>query len=242
MAHLTRPAVVERYGAHPDQLIELRLPEGIGPHPTVVLIHGGFWRHQYLRDTLDRLAIDFPARGIGSANIEYRRVGSGGGGMATLEDVRSALQLVAGLPGVDATRIVVVGHSAGGHLALWAASPSGAGVPLRLAVSLAGVTDLARGRIDRLGDGAVDAFLGGVDPDPISPIAQLPLGTPSLCVHGSDDANVPVEYSVRFVEAATAAGDSAELIVGDGDDHFAPIDPTHALWGATQLRIEEALE
>lgn len=240
-AHLTHAPEVHRYGAHADQLLELRLPNGEGPHPAAVLLHGGFWRHHWLRDTLDPIALDLPQYGVASVNAEYRRVGAGGGGTATLEDVRTAIATTAELPGVDPDRLVVIGHSAGGQLALWAASRAGAATPIRLAASLAGVTDLDRGRLDRLGDGAVDAFLGGIDTSPFSPISLLPLGTPSLCVHGTEDEVVPVDYSERFVDAATVAGDTTELIVGDGDDHFAPIEPSHRLWHATRSRVVAAL-
>ncbi len=239
VSHLRHPARLERYGPLEDQRIELRTPEGPGPHPTVALLHGGFWRHYWTADTLDLLASDLPSRGLASANVEYRRVGTGGGPDATPSDVAAALRHLAADDAVDATRLAVVGHSAGGHLALWAAGR--AGVPLRLAVSLAGVTDLERARREGLGNGAVDAFLGTNANSSLSPMELLPLGVPSLCVHGREDTDVPFAYSERFVDAARAAGDDATLLRGDGADHFAPIDPSHALWAETLAALLDAL-
>ena len=132
------PARQIAYGDHPDQVGNLHLPAGDrdGPWPAVVLIHGGFWRYGWDRTLMTPLARDLAARGIAAWNIEYRRVGQEGGGWpGTLEDVAAAADAVVGLEGVDASRVATVGHSAGGHLALWLAArhrlPAGAPAPIR---------------------------------------------------------------------------------------------------------------
>ena len=122
------------YGDHPDQVGNLHLPLGEGPWPTVVLVHGGFWKWGWDRTLMTRLAHDLANRGFAVWNIEYRRVGQEGGGWpGTFEDVAAAVDGIAGLDGVDAGRVVTIGHSAGGHLALWLAArhriPVGVGGP-----------------------------------------------------------------------------------------------------------------
>ena len=241
-SHLTAPPVVHRYGPHPDQLGELRLPPGPGPFPVVALLHGGFWRHPWLRDTLDPLAVDLTANGFATWNIEYRRTGLGGGGATTMADVAAALDHLGNLEApLDIGRVAAVGHSAGGQLALWAAGTPETRQSLAFVVSIAGVTDLIAARSEGLGDEAVHAFMGSADLEPFSPRHLLPLGTPSLCVHGTADDAVPVHFSEDFVEAAFAAGDRAELLVIDGADHFDPIDPGSVSWERTRAHIEEAL-
>ena len=160
------------------------------------------------------LARDLAARGIAAWNIEYRRVGQEGGGWpGTLEDVAAAADAVVGLEGVDASRVATVGHSAGGHLALWLAArhrlpegAPGAGPRLRPlgAVSQAGVSDLVAGARAGLGGGACQALLGG-EPDDVperyavaSPAALLPLGVPQLLVHGARDDLVPRRSEPRL--------------------------------------------
>ncbi|NIR35894.1 MAG: alpha/beta hydrolase, partial [Actinobacteria bacterium] len=113
------------YGPLPDQVADLRLPDGPGPHPVAVVLHGGFWRDVWTRDLMDGIAVDLTRRGWATWNIEYRRVGSGGGFPETLEDVAAAIDHLDGLAGdrsLDVATVVTVGHSAGGHLALWAAA------------------------------------------------------------------------------------------------------------------------
>jgi len=243
-----------RYGEDQSQFVELTLPvSASGPLPVAVVIHGGFWRSAYALDLGRPLAATLPDRGWAALNIEYRRVGNGGGYPATLDDVAAAIDLlaVAGLAAarekgldLDLTRVVTIGHSAGGHLAAWAAtrlgqdpgSPgSGPAVAVSAVVSQAGVLDLRASARDGLGADAAQAFLGG-DPDTVpgrydevSPIERLPLGVPTLCVHASADGNVPISQSERFVEAAEAAGDDTELSTVDGD-HFVVIEPRDPSW------------
>jgi acetyl esterase/lipase len=239
------PAPVVRYGAHPDQVANLHLPAGDPPFPVVALLHGGFWRDRWDRTLMTPLAIDLARRGFAAWNIEYRRVGQEGGGWpGTLDDVRAALGALASVPEIDATRAVAVGHSAGGHLALWAAArcrdPRLAGV-----VGLAAVTDLELAR--RTNADAIDGFVGGSPaemPDryaEASPRALLPLGVPQVLVHGAADDVVPAELSESYAAAARAAGDDAELVLVAGSDHFDVVDPEHDAWQAVVARLERLL-
>ncbi len=244
------------YGGHPDQCGDLHLPTGDGPWPLVILIHGGFWKVPWDRTLMTPLADDLPARGLAAWNVEYRRLGQEGGGWpGTLDDVAAAADAVAGLDDVDPTRVVTVGHSAGGHLALWLAArrriaPGQPGaapvVQPRAAVSLAGVADLARGAADDLGDGACAALLGGQPgevPDryaAASPIELLPLAVPVLLVHGAADDIVPPGQSRAFARSAAIAGDEVEL-VELAADHFDVIEPTHAAWAVVGDRLPQLL-
>ena len=238
------------YGGHPSQFIEIHRPEGDGPHPVVVLIHGGFWRLPWDRGLMRPLAADLVGRGFTAVNVEYRRLGEQGGGWpGTCQDVAAALTAAAS--GLDVGGLALVGHSAGGHLALWAArhAPS----PVRLVVSQAGVADLRQAARDRL-DGGADRwpaafeFMGG-EPAEVpdyalaSPIELLPLGPTvhQLVVHGDADDRVPFQQSADYVAAARAAGDSAELAAFTGMGHFELIDPAHESWLRTVAELTARL-
>ncbi len=245
------------YGPGPLHFGDLRLPPArvSGPHTVVILIHGGFWRARFGLDLMDGLGDDLAARGIASWNVEYRRVGDPGGGWpGTLADVARAadhLPALARSHNLDLARVVTLGHSAGGHLALWLAARSrlpadAAGLfarrgdprPVAGAVSLAGVADLMVGWRRGLGAGAVAEFLGGA-PDEVleryaaaDPARLLPLGVPQVLVHGTEDDRVPIDLSREYVAAARAAGDGARLRELPGADHFVMIDPATAAWAA----------
>ena len=188
------------YGDDPAQFAELSVPAGDAPAPVAVVIHGGFWRHRYDLSLGRPLAATLPARGWAALNVEYRRVGGGGGYPATLDDVSAAIDALADVDaGLDLDTVVTIGHSAGGHLAAWAATRLEPAVPVTGVVSQAGVLDLRAAAAERLGAGATQDFLGGA-PDDVperyddaSPIEHVPLGVPVLCVHGRDDTNVPIE-------------------------------------------------
>jgi acetyl esterase/lipase len=237
--------VATAYGPGPDQFLELTRPDGDRPAPVVVVLHGGFWRAPYGIELARPLAADLAARGWAAVAVEYRRVGAGGGWPATLEDVAAALDALADLGAdLDLGDVTVVGHSAGGHLAAWAAGrsrlPAGAPgadprVPVTAAVLQAGVLDLTAAVDADLGAGATVEFLGGTPaelPDRYAaadPVRLLPTGVPVLCVHGAADTTVPPEQSERYAAAARAAGDRVEVAVVPGD-HMAVIDVAGEPW------------
>jgi acetyl esterase/lipase len=233
------------YGEDPSQFGELSLPDGRA-RGVVVVIHGGFWRAAYGLDLGRPLARSLVEHGWAAWTIEYRRVGDGGGAPQTLDDVAAAIDTLADLS-LPLDRVVTVGHSAGGHLATWAASRGRhprwtTEVEVTAAVSQAGVVDLRSAHDEHLGNGAVEAFLGhppGPDDDPIDPMQQLPLEVPVHCIHGVDDDVVPVTQSRAYVAAARDAGARAELTEVPGD-HFVVIDPDGDAWART-LEILDGL-
>jgi acetyl esterase/lipase len=203
------------------------------------------------------LALDLVARGLAVWNVDYRGTGADGGGWpTTLLDVAAAVDHVSELVGVDHARVATCGHSAGGHLALWAVGrhrlPAGSSLAGPLvrpvaAVALAGVSDLVAGARERLGDGAIQALLEA-EPDEAperyaqaSPAALLPLGARLLLVHGGCDEEVPLQQSAALAASAASAGDEVELRAPDDVDHFDVIDPAHPTWRATADWLAAAL-
>jgi acetyl esterase/lipase len=248
-----------RYGPHASQRADLYLPGGPGPYPVMVLIHGGSWQKRYGKIVMRGLAGDLVRRGWAVWNIEYRRLEAGGGWPTTFEDVALAIDQLAVLedPRLDLERVTILGHSAGGHLALWAAGrpnlPAGApgalDVPPRVqprrVISMAGVADLGFA-YRRWHGGAVRALIGG-SPEEVperyavgDPIRLLPLEMPVLIVHGVSDETVSIEISRGYVEATRAAGGEAELveIQGEAGRHRAHLDPRGEAWAAVVDRLE----
>lgn len=233
---------LHRYGDHRSQVAHLTLPAGPGPHPVVVLIHGGCWRARYDRHLMDDLAADLAERGRAAWNIEYRRVGlrAGGGWPATFDDVSAAIDHLAGLDApLDLERVAAVGHSAGGHLALWAAGRRDARVPLLAVVGQAALSDLEAAAAQGVCGGMVEQLLGGPPgrvPDryrEASPARRLPLAVPTLLVHGGRDDIVPAEMSRAF--AAAAGCELAEL---PDDGHFEHIEPGSRAWATVVTWLE----
>lgn len=250
------------YGDDPSQWGDLYRPDpGANPDDApskgvVVVVHGGFWKAEYDASLGAPLALSLAENGWTALNLEYRRVGAGAGGggghPATFDDVAAGIDLLADVEELtDAERatVVTLGHSAGGHLAVWAAARarferwSPVRVPVTAAVSQAGVLDLTAGLADANAAPNVRALMGGdADSDPAAydaadPARHLPLGVPVRCVHGDADTIVPLSQSRDYVAAATAAGDDATLTEVAGD-HFIVIDPASAAWTSTLELLE----
>jgi dipeptidyl aminopeptidase/acylaminoacyl peptidase len=230
------------YGSDPEQVAELRLPAGPGPHPVAVLLHGGFWRARFSARLTAALACDLTDRGWASWNAEYRRAGNGGGPIETLDDVAAAIAALRGLDApLDLDRVVVIGHSAGGQLGLCAAAA--APVRVRCVVALAPICDLVATARDGLGEDAAVAWVGATAEQApelyahADPSAHLPTGVDSLLVHGDADQRVPIAQSRAYQAAARAAGDRCELLELPGADHFAPILPWSDAWAAVAARL-----
>jgi acetyl esterase/lipase len=236
---LSRPApspdLTIRYGSHPEQVIDIRLPPaGSAAAAAVIFVHGGSWRAAYDRAHAGPLSADLAARGYPVATIEYRRVGHEGGGWpGTADDVVAAISAAhAALP--PSGPPVVAGHSAGGQLALWYAARA----PVRGVLALAPLADLVLSYRMGLVGGAVVDLLGG-RPDEVparyvaaDPMRHLPLGVPVVIVHGDADDVVPVEVARSYLAAARDAGDGVTLVELPGTDHFEVIDPLSAAWPA----------
>jgi acetyl esterase/lipase len=247
-----------RYGPHSSQRADLYLPKGSWPFPVMIVIHGGSWQAGYGKIVMRGLAGDLVRRGWAVWNIEYRRLGNGGGWPATFEDVATAIDYLPQLDApLDLERVSVLGHSAGGHLALWAAGraklPDGApgalvspsGMRLRRVISQAGVCDLAGGWRAWRG-GAVQALMGG-GPQEVperyalaDPLLQVPLDIPVLLVHGVVDETVSIQLSRDYERAARAAGGAVELVEVEGEAgrHRAHIDPRGIAWAAVASRLD----
>jgi acetyl esterase/lipase len=228
-----------RYGSHFHQFADLYLPPGDGPFPLAVVLHGGFWREQHTLDLMDDHARDLARRGWAAWNVEYRRVGevSGGGYPQTLEDVAAAIDALAGVDApLDLARVVAIGHSAGGQLALWATARAEPAVSLGAVVAQAGTLDLRAEERDPDGEAAVAIFMGGSAAEvperyaDASPIERVPIGVPQLLVHGDADQRVPVDTSRRYAAAARAVGDQVDLVVRPGEDHFVHLDTAGGAW------------
>lgn len=256
------PAPVARvaYGQEPQQFGDLRLPQAASAHalyPVVIAIHGGYWRARYDLGYFGAVCGALAAAGLASWNIEYRRIGDPGGGWpGTFEDVAAATDALRSLAArypLDLSRVVALGHSAGGQLALWLAArlrlPRASSLwqvnplPLRGVVSLAGVTDLRRAWELRLSEGITSELLGG-DPDQVperyasgSPFDLAPLGAPHSLIHGTRDTDVPFELSQRYVERARTLGDDARLVPLEGLGHFEAVTPSTAAWRLVQGEI-----
>ena len=231
---------VHAYGRHPSQVAELFEPEDSATGLAVVL-HGGFWRASYDRHLMDDVCIALAAGDWLAWNLEYRRIGDGGGWPETFDDVATGIGHAAKLRVSGDLPFVAIGHSAGGHLALWAAAQ---GLGLTHAVSQAGVVDLHEA--DRLGLSrhAARELLGAApDDEPerwrhASPASLLPVGVPQLLVHGEDDDTVPAAMSSKYAEQARTAGDDVELRLLAGVGHYEHLDPRSTAWTAVREFLE----
>ena len=247
-----------KYGQSPQHFAELRIPDGPGPFPFLFVIHGGFWRSEYDLKHIGHLCAALTRKGIITCNLEYRRLGdSGGGWPGTFQDVSLATDFILKTlsldPRVHATKRAVIGHSAGGHLALWLVgrhripkdSPLHGAEKYRLgtAVSLAGVCDLRTAWKQRLGNGVVARLMGGTPDqyadryDSGSPIELLPNGSKQVLIHGTADDIVPVSQSETFAERAEQLGERPTLIRLKGVGHFELIDPESDAWSTVAQAV-----
>ncbi len=253
------------YGEDPNQVGELRLPPGRGPHPVLVLIHGGCWKAEYatMRD-LAPMGDALKAEGIASWNVEYRRLGQPGSGWpGTYLDIGRAidhLRHLAPTYTLDLSRVAVLGHSAGGHLAMWAGArqriPATSALQIPNPLSLRGVINLA-GTIDmreniahmeaECGDAVVSGMMGGAPPAvparyrEVSANAMVPLGVQQVLVWGEHENFVPLPLAKRHVDAATTAGDRARLIVVPATGHFETASPRSSAWPTLLNAIRSVL-
>lgn len=258
-----RPDVRVPYGPAPSQFAELWLPAGAGPHPVVVLVHGGCWNQATADlDLMDPAAADLRRRGYAVWNIEYRRLGEPGGGYpGTFQDTAAAFDALrnqAGPRALDLDRLVAVGHSAGGHLAGWAAarpglpadSPLRAGDPLPVpaVLALGGVGDLEAALADdSVPDGCskeryadlVDLDRRGADAFADTSPARLPApGVRQVLLHGQREQTAPVSLAHAYAAKAAARGETVEVRLIPDAGHFEPIAPDTPAWAEVVALIE----
>ncbi len=250
------------YGDDPLQFGELRLPDGDGPHPVVIVIHGGCWLAEYDLGYISGLAEALTDAGVATWSIEYRRVGNDGGGWpGTFQDVADATGFLLEIAleyELDLDRSAAIGHSAGGHLALWLAGrkwlevddPLRGDGPLALngVVALAGIPDLAA-YASPVGCGAAVAGLLGGNPIELpdrvqrgSPIAMVPFGINQTLVIGELDSIVPESQARGFAQAVRNMGDSVEVTTILGAGHFELVDPTHPGFEVIREHVLRAIE
>lgn len=252
------------YGEHASQFGVLRIPEIPGHCPVVITIHGGFWQSKYGLEENDPLVEDLARRGYATWNIEYRRIGEDGGGWAgTFHDVIEAVNHLIQLEDrfqLDLSRVVILGHSAGGHLALWLGSRISKVqtdemgkpllVPIHSIISLAGVSDLRKmwGVHFEKGINSPVASLIGGTPQEVSnryscasPIELLPLNVEQILIHGETDRHVPVDLSIEYHRKAIEKGDKVRLVVLPMVEHFMITDPSSTAWKYVTDSLESLL-
>jgi acetyl esterase/lipase len=232
------------YGSDANQFLDLRRPSpktAAGPPPLVVNIHGGFWRARYDLVHAGHFCAALTAKGLATANLEYRRVGNAGGGWpGTFEDLRAAYNFLvqnARKYNLDLDKMLVMGHSAGGQLALCLAAHEST---IRRVVSLAGVVDLEHAYQLHLSHDAVVEFLGGTPaqvPEHYREADPMRLSIPQAeqrLIHGSADEDVPLEFSRDYVAAKQKRTDKekedAQLVAISGASHLDLIDPRTEAW------------
>lgn len=244
------------YGTEQHQFLEIRLPTGKGPHPGLINIHGGYWRPQYDLTHAGHLCQALRAAGVATFNIEYRRARSEGGAWpGTFEDIRAAYRFIRQVPArfnLNVEKLAVMGHSAGGQLALCLAAHE---TSVRRVISLAGVVDLKKGFALQLGGGAVADFLGGTPlqvPEHYREADPIELSIPQAkqwLLHGKEDDIVPPELSRDYVRAKTDAKtapagkvENAELLEIPRAGHFELIDPAAEAFKQVTATVLAAVE
>ena len=246
------------YGSDGLQVVDLWLPKGRGPHPTVLMVHGGCWQTEIAdRRIMNWIADDLRKRGIAVWNIDYRGVDRDGGGYpGTFHDAAAAadaLREAAPKHGLDITRLVATGHSAGGHLALWLAGrprlPAGSPlrtanpIPIHAVVSLGGLPDLeeaARPPGSGCGTEVIARISGGRFEETSVP-RLAPLGVRQVLINGLQDRIIPTAYAEGYAGPMRAAGDRVEVRMIDRTGHVELIAPETKAWAATVAELEKAL-
>jgi acetyl esterase/lipase len=235
------------YGGDANQFVDLRAPKGKGPYPLAIAIHGGYWRAKYDLGYMGHLCAALTARGIATANLEYRRVGNAGGGWpGTFSDIRAAFQFLlqkARQYEFDVQRVMALGHSAGGQLALCLAAHEKS---VKGVVSLAGVVDLQQAYALHLSNDAVVEFLGGTpaevgdhyrEADPM----RLAIGARQRLVHGAADDIVPPGFSRDYVAAKQKMKEDVLLVQIARAGHFEVVDPRSGAWKEVEKAVVEAV-
>jgi acetyl esterase/lipase len=253
-----------RYGPEAKQFGELRLPRGPGPHPVAVVLHGGCWLSIADNDYMDPVAEALTQAGWATWNLEFRTLDEPGGAWPGIfRDVAAGtdhLREVARTYPLDLEHVVAVGHSSGGHLALWLGSRHRIApgsdlydtepLPVHGVVSLAGIADLAHYhgmQVPACGD-TPSRLLGGADPSSsdrtgeASPAALLPTGAPQLLVTGIDDYAVPPAHGEAYAALAAAKGQDVSHHVIPGSSHFEIVAPWTEAWKAVWARVAPFLE
>jgi len=248
------------YGTDAEQFADLYLPTAPptdpAGYPVIILIHGGCWGAQYGLTQLGQFSQTFADLGVAVWSLEYRRIGNGGGWPETFLDIAAGtdfLRTIAEAQQLDLSRVVAVGHSAGGHLVLWlaarhrlpATSPIYTPDPLALAgvLPLAGIPDLLDAEARQICGGAVPQLLGGLPADlpdryrDGSPSAYLPLGVPQQLIIGTRDQAVPLAHNEAYVAAAQQAGDEIKLQVLPDVGHFEIVTPGSVVWPVVQETV-----
>jgi acetyl esterase/lipase len=240
------------YGSDPNQFVDLRLPKSKGPYPTVINIHGGFWRAKYNLDHASHLCAALTAKGLATANLEYRRIGNEGGGWPnTFADIRGAYQFLlqdARQHSLDPQKLVVMGHSAGGQLALCLAAHEPG---VTRVVSLAGVVDLQRAYQLHLSNDAVVEFLRGTStevPDHYREADPMQLSIPQgrqWLIHGADDDTVPSAFSRDYVASKQKRDgkdkEDVHLLEIPAAGHYDLIDPRTKAWKQIEQTVLQLL-
>jgi acetyl esterase/lipase len=246
------------YDADPHQFGQLRLPKGEGLFPVVIVIHGGCWLSQYDLHHISPLASEITKMGYATWSLEYRRIGNEGGGWpGTFLDVANGTdhlrELAQEFP-LNLNRVIVIGHSAGGHLALWLAArnrlPSKGllykenPLPIGGVIALAAVGDLGRPDLQEICGGVIPKLMGGT-PDDFpnryaqgSPLELLPFGVPQILIQGAQDPIVPMESVREYYEAVKKSGDKVELVLLQEAGHFEVVMPTTFAWPEVRKAIE----
>ncbi|HET8993860.1 MAG TPA: prolyl oligopeptidase family serine peptidase [Rhodococcus sp. (in: high G+C Gram-positive bacteria)] len=240
------PRIRIDYGSEPAQFGHLYTPTGSDvPVPVVMLIHGGYWSADFHLNLATTLASECARRGVAAWNVEYRRVGAGGGWPETSADIETALVATTTLlpdaspVPLDTGDVRIVGHSAGAQLALWVAGQGDCPVRPSRVISQAGALDLASRAATRSGGALLEALFGvSYDDDPqlyrdASPLHRVPTGVPTVCIHGDEDVQVSATASRAYVDAAGAAGDRVVLWEVPGEGHNAFLDRTTRSWDLT---------